>query len=118
MRISDWSSDVCSSDLWREGRSRLVPLQVFPMLFEPRPAAAFHVMRRRGHPMRLLLVEDDPDLGGDLRDALTRAGFVVDLVADGLDAWFLGGHVAFALEILALVLPRLHGLTILTSSRE
>src|SRR3546814_10633278 len=76
-------------NFWREGRSRLVPLQVFPMLFEPRPAAAFHVMRRRGHPMRLLLVEDDPDLGGDLRDALTREGFVVDLVADGLDAWFL-----------------------------
>src|SRR3546814_8119769 len=98
MRISDWSSDVCSSDLWREGRSRLVPLQVFPMLFEPRPAAAFHVMRRRGHPMRLLLVEDDPDLGGDLRDALTREGFVVDLVADGLDAWFLGGTEAFRSE--------------------
>src|SRR3546814_6010991 len=55
-------------NFWREGRSRLVPLQVFPMLFEPRPAAAFHVMRRRGHPMRLLLVEDDPDLGGDLRE--------------------------------------------------
>src|SRR3546814_14977668 len=77
------------------------------MLFEPRPAAAFHVMRRRGHPMRLLLVEDDPDLGGDLRDALTRDGFVVDLVADGLDAWFLGGTEDFALAILDLGLPRL-----------
>src|SRR3546814_19419021 len=88
------------------------------MLFEPRPAAAFHVMRRRGHPMRLLLVEDDPDLGGDLRDALTREGFVVDLVADGPDAWFPGGTEDFALAILDLGLPRLDGLSILTRCRD
>ena len=88
------------------------------MLFEPRPAAAFHVMRRWGHPMRLLLVEDDPDLGGDLCDALTREGFVVDLVADGLDAWFLGGTEDFALAILDLGLPRLDGLSILKRWRE
>src|SRR3546814_181588 len=88
------------------------------MLFEPRPAAAFHVMRRRGHPMRLLLVEDDPDLGGDLRDALTREGFVVALVADGLDAWFLGGTEDFALALRDLGLPRLDGLRILACWRE
>lgn len=68
--------------------------------------------------MRILLVEDDPDLGCDLRDALSDEGFVVELVADGLDAWFMGGTEDFALAILDLGLPRLDGLSILKRWRE
>lgn len=31
--------------------------------------------------MRVLVVEDDPDVGEDLASALSEAGFVVDLAA-------------------------------------
>ena len=36
--------------------------------------------------MRLLLVEDDPTLGPQVQSALQRAGYAVDLAADGIDA--------------------------------
>lgn len=68
--------------------------------------------------MRLLIVEDDPDVGADLTAALTEAGFVVDLVADGEQAWYAGGTEDYALAILDLGLPRLDGLSILRRWRE
>ncbi len=37
--------------------------------------------------MRVLLVEDEPDLGRALKDALEDVGYVVDLALDGGDAW-------------------------------
>ena len=68
--------------------------------------------------MRLLVLEDDPDVGRDLRSALTAEGFVVDLVSDGADGWFLGGTEDYALAILDLGLPGLDGLTILRRWRD
>jgi DNA-binding response OmpR family regulator len=68
--------------------------------------------------MRLLVVEDDPDVGRDLQEVLTGEGFLVDLVPDGADAWFLGGTEDYALAILDLGLPRLDGMTILKRWRE
>ena len=38
--------------------------------------------------MRLLVVEDDPDLGRQLKTALTEAGYAVDLAVDGEDGHF------------------------------
>lgn len=63
--------------------------------------------------MRLLLVEDDPDVGADLVDALTAAGFLVDHAVEGEDAWFKGDVEDYAVAILDLGLPRLDGLTVL-----
>lgn len=63
--------------------------------------------------MRLLLVEDDPDVGADLVDALTAAGFLVDHAVEGEDAWFKGDVEDYAAAILDLGLPRLDGLTVL-----
>lgn len=63
--------------------------------------------------MRLLLVEDDPDVGADLVDALTGAGFLVDHAVEGEDAWFKGDVEDYAVAILDLGLPRLDGLTVL-----
>ena len=37
--------------------------------------------------MRVLLVEDEPDLGYALKSALEDVGYVVDLVLDGGEAW-------------------------------
>ena len=63
--------------------------------------------------MRLLVVEDDPDVGDDLVSALSDAGFVVELVAAGDEAWFRGDTEDYAAVILDLGLPRLDGLSIL-----
>ncbi|HFC04386.1 MAG TPA: response regulator transcription factor, partial [Rhizobiales bacterium] len=38
--------------------------------------------------MRLLVVEDDPDLNRQLFDALTDAGYVVDKALDGEEGHF------------------------------
>src|SRR3546814_8167585 len=37
MRISDWSSDVCSSDLGRRGRRALTSTPSFPLFVPPLP---------------------------------------------------------------------------------
>lgn len=63
--------------------------------------------------MRILVVEDDPDVGEDLRAALAEAGFVVDLVREGDEAWFRGDTEDYAAAILDLGLPRLDGLSVL-----
>ncbi|MBJ7498363.1 MAG: response regulator transcription factor [Sphingopyxis sp.] len=68
--------------------------------------------------MRVLLVEDDPDLAEDVARALTAAGFVVDRSGNGEDAWFQGDVEDYALVILDLGLPRLDGLTILKRWRS
>lgn len=63
--------------------------------------------------MRALAVEDDTRIATDLRDALTAAGFRVDVVGDGEDAWFLGDTEDYALVVLDLGLPGMDGLAVL-----
>ena len=40
--------------------------------------------------MRILVVEDDPDLSRQLKQALGDAGYAVDHAADGEEGHFLG----------------------------
>lgn len=68
--------------------------------------------------MRVLVVEDDPVVGPDLAQALSEAGFVVDLAQDGPDAWYRGGVEDYALAVLDLGLPRLDGLSVLRRWRS
>ena len=68
--------------------------------------------------MRLLLVEDDPTLRGQLRSALIDAGYAVDAADNGRDALHLGTHEAFDAVILDLGLPQLDGLSVLQRWRE
>lgn len=63
--------------------------------------------------MRALLVEDDPDVGADVADALRAAGFVVDVCTNGEDAWFKGDVEDYEIAVLDLGLPRLDGLSVL-----
>ncbi|MCI4646429.1 MAG: response regulator transcription factor [Hyphomonadaceae bacterium] len=63
--------------------------------------------------MRILVVEDDPDLRRQLADALSHAGYAVDLAADGEDGHFLGDTEPYDAVILDLGLPNLDGVTIL-----
>lgn len=68
--------------------------------------------------MRVLIVEDDPDVGEDLSRALIDAGYVVELVDAGDEAWFRGDTEDYAAAILDLGLPRLDGLSVLRRWRE
>jgi two-component system OmpR family response regulator len=68
--------------------------------------------------MRLLVVEDDPDVGQDLASALSDAGFAVDLVSAGVEAWFCGDVEDYAAAILDLGLPGLDGLSVLRRWRS
>lgn len=68
--------------------------------------------------MRVLVVEDDPDLGRQLRSALGDAGYAVDLAADGADGHFLGDTEPYDAAVLDLGLPGLDGLTVLERWRR
>lgn len=68
--------------------------------------------------MRILLVEDDERIAGDIARALVEAGYVVETIGNGEEAWFLGDTEDFAAVLLDLGLPGLDGLTVLERWRE
>ena len=67
--------------------------------------------------MRMLLVEDDTDLGPTLARALRQDNCAVDLVADGVDAAHLGDTATYDAAVLDLGMPGMDGVSILTAWR-
>ena len=63
--------------------------------------------------MRILVVEDDATLRGQLQQAIAAAGHTVEAVADGREAQYQGEVEDFDLVVLDLGLPLLDGLTVL-----
>ena len=63
--------------------------------------------------MRILLVEDDRRIRQDVEDALAAAGYVVEAVSDGEEAWFRGSTEDYAAVVLDLGLPGLDGMSLL-----
>lgn len=59
--------------------------------------------------MRILLVEDHPTLGKDVKKGLEQYHYAVDLVTEGTDAVLLGETTAYDLVILDVLLPGLDG---------
>ena len=68
--------------------------------------------------MRLLLVEDDPELGDGLAIGLRQAGFAVDWLRDGHAADLALRDESFDLVVLDLGLPRLSGMEVLKRARD
>ncbi|HAC59433.1 response regulator transcription factor [Parvibaculum sp.] len=68
--------------------------------------------------MRLLVVEDDPDLNRQLVTALEEAGYVVDSAKDGEEGHFLGDTEPYDAVILDLGLPEMDGVTVLEKWRR
>lgn len=68
--------------------------------------------------MRLLLIEDEPDLLSGLTRALRRAGYSVDTAEDGEDGLFKALEIAYDAVILDVMLPRMDGWTVLAKLRE
>src|SRR5438105_3357797 len=68
--------------------------------------------------MRVLIVEDEPNLGRQLRSTLEGAGYAVDLATDGEDGHYLGSTENYDAIILDLGLPEIDGLTVLDRWRK
>ncbi len=68
--------------------------------------------------MRVLVVEDEPDLARQLTTALGDAGYVVDLATDGEEGHFLGDTESYDAAVLDLGLPNVDGITILERWRR
>jgi two-component system OmpR family response regulator/two-component system response regulator QseB len=67
--------------------------------------------------MRVLLVEDDEMIGQSLREALTRQGWSVDWVKDGLLAQSALADGGYACVLLDLGLPQRDGVEVLRRAR-
>ncbi|AND70030.1 hypothetical protein ATSB10_25760 [Dyella thiooxydans] len=68
--------------------------------------------------MRILIAEDSPTLGRDLRDALVRDGHVVDLATDGEQAMHFLASFSYDVVTLDLMMPRADGWAVLRSLRD
>lgn len=68
--------------------------------------------------MRILLVEDDSRIARKVRAVLEEAGYAVDTVGDGEEAWFRGDTEEYDLAVLDLGLPKMDGLSVLKKWRR
>jgi two-component system OmpR family response regulator len=68
--------------------------------------------------MRVLIVEDDPDLARQLKSAMSDAGYAVDHAPDGEEAQFLGDTEPYDAIILDLGLPKIDGVSVLERWRK
>jgi len=68
--------------------------------------------------MRILVVEDEPDLRRQVRTALEDAGYVVDEADNGEDGHFLGDTENYDAIILDLGLPVMDGVSVLERWRQ
>ena len=68
--------------------------------------------------MRILVIEDDRDVQELVKQILESAGFVADLVDNGVDGEFMGREEDYDAVILDLGLPEKPGIEVLRSWRE
>lgn len=67
--------------------------------------------------MRVLVVEDEPNLAMQVAEALREAAYAVDVVNNGVDGHHQGASESYDAVILDLGLPQLDGLTVLRKWR-
>ncbi len=68
--------------------------------------------------MRLLVIEDERELAGQIAKTLREAGYAVDVAHDGEEGLYLGEVEPYDAVILDLGLPVVDGLTVLRRWRE
>jgi heavy metal response regulator len=62
--------------------------------------------------MRILIVEDDPNLAGFVQNGLREERYAVDLAQDGEEGLFMASTTPYDLVILDVMLPKLDGFTV------
>jgi two-component system response regulator PhoP len=67
--------------------------------------------------MRVLVIEDDAGLRGQLTDALKRAGFTVDAAQDGDEGIYFGREFDYDAAVVDLGLPKRDGIAVIQSLR-
>lgn len=67
--------------------------------------------------MKILLLEDDTEIGAWIRDGLTRAGHVIDWLENGRDALVAATTQDYDVMILDRMTPELDGLSVLKAVR-
>jgi DNA-binding response OmpR family regulator len=70
--------------------------------------------------MRILLVEDESDLGSAIKQTLTQQSYVVDWALDGLEAWdYLANNwIEYHLGIFDWLLPGMSGIELIKKVRN
>ena len=68
--------------------------------------------------MRILVVEDDPDLADQIASSLRHTGYSVDVAYDGEEGEFLGDTEPYDAVVLDLGLPKVDGVTVLSRWRK
>ncbi len=70
--------------------------------------------------MRILLVEDEPDLGKAIKRTLNQHNYIVDWVLDGNEAlnYLLDSSLEYSLAIFDWLLPGLSGIELLLHLRS
>jgi two-component system, OmpR family, response regulator len=68
--------------------------------------------------MRVLLVEDEPDLLQSLTRALREEGYAVDTAADGEEGFYKAESYDYDAVVLDVMLPKLDGWAVLTRLRK
>lgn len=67
--------------------------------------------------MRVLVVEDEPGIGGFIRQGLSEAGYAVDVVRDGRDGLAFAEATEYDVIILDIMLPGMNGIDLLRKLR-
>lgn len=68
--------------------------------------------------MRILVVEDDPRLGPNLKKGLEKQHYAVDLLDNGEDAVLMGAMTPYDLIVLDVLLPKLNGFEVCRQLRS
>ena len=71
-----------------------------------------------GESVKLLVVEDETKTGDYLRQGLMEAGFVVDLVRNGLDGHHLAMTEAYDLILMDMQMPKMDGIAATLAIRQ
>lgn len=79
---------------------------------------SFQIWESWSYALKILIIEDEPKTGDYLKQGLREAGFVVDLVTDGLDGLHQGIEGDQDLIILDVMLPRMDGWGVLQALHQ
>jgi two-component system OmpR family response regulator len=88
----------------------------FAMIYTAGETTNFVIQRRLA--MRILVVEDEPDLLRSLAMALRDEGYAVDTADNGEDGLFNAASIAYDAIVLDVMLPKLDGWQVLSRLRK